>query len=56
MGVIKLQYPVKHGIFSNESDILSVFNHIYARLGCRQEIKEHPVLITEPLLNPCSNR
>lgn len=55
-GVLKLSYPVKHGIFSNEQDILSLFNHIYTKLGCAQEIKEHPILITEPLLNPYSNR
>ena len=55
-GVLKLSYPVKHGIFSNEQDILNLFNHIYSKLGCAQEIKEHPVLITEPLLNPYSNR
>ena len=57
MGIIKLRFPVKHGIFQNEQDILSIFDYIYSKLGISsQEIKEHPVLITEPLLNPYTNR
>ena len=57
MGIIKLRYPVKHGIFSNEQDILSVFNYIYFKLGLdSEEILQHPVLVTEPLLNPYTNR
>ena len=57
MGIIKLRFPVKRGVFQNEQDILSIFNHIYSKLGISsQEIKEHPVLITEPLLNPYTNR
>ena len=57
MGIIKLRFPVKHGVFQNEQDILSIFDYIYSKLGISsQEIKEHPVLITEPLLNPYTNR
>ena len=57
MGIIKLRYPIKHGIFSNEQDILSVFNYIYSKLGLdSEEIQQHPVLVTEPLLNPYTNR
>lgn len=57
MGIIKLRHPVKHGIFSNEQDILSVFNYLYAKLGINsEEIKDHPILVTEPLLNPYTNR
>ena len=57
MGLIKLRFPVKHGVFENEQDILSVFNHLYSKLGINsQEIKEHPLLLTEPLLNPYINR
>ena len=57
MGLIKLRFPVKHGIFEKEQDILSVFNYLYSKLGINtQEIKEHPVLVTEPLLNPYVNR
>ena len=57
MGVIKLRYPVKSGVFQNEQDILTLFNYIYSKLEINtEEIKEHPVLVTEPLLNPYSNR
>lgn len=57
MGVIKLKNPVKHGIFSNEQDILSIFNYIYSKLGLNsEEIQQHPLLVTEPLLNPYTNR
>ena len=57
MGLIKLRSPVKHGVFENEQDIIAVFNHLYSKLGINsQEIKEHPVLVTEPLLNPYTNR
>ena len=57
MGLIKLRFPVKHGVFENEQDILSVFNYLYSKLGINsQEIKEHPLLLTEPLLNPYINR
>ena len=56
-GVIKLRYPVNRGVFEKEEDILSLFNHIFAKLDLNsEEIKEHPVLITEPILNPKSNR
>ena len=57
MGLIKLRSPVKHGVFENEQDIIAIFNHLYSKLGINsQEIKEHSVLVTEPLLNPYTNR
>ena len=56
MGIIKLRYPVKHGIFANEQDILLIFNYLYSKLGLNsEEIEQHPVLVTEPLLNPYTN-
>ena len=57
MGVLKLRYPIKNGVFQNEQDILTVFNHIYSKLEIKsEEIKEHPILVTEPLLNPYFHR
>ena len=57
LGLIKLRYPVLHGVFEKEQDILTIFSHIFTKLGITsQEIKEHPVLITEPILNPYKNR
>ena len=57
LGLIKLRYPVNHGVFEKEDDILLLFNHIFSKLDINsQEIKEHPVLVTEPILNPRTNR
>ena len=57
IGLLKLRHPINHGILSNEQDIMPLFNYIYAKLGINtEEISEHPLLITEPLLNPFSNR
>jgi centractin len=56
-GVLKLRYPMKNGVFQNEQDILTLFNHIYNKLDVKsEEIKEHPIFITEPILNPYSHR
>jgi centractin len=57
MGIFKLRHPVKDGKFSNDQDILSIFNYIYSKLGLNtEEIEQHPLLVTEPLLNPYTNR
>ena len=57
LGILKLHYPIKHGVFTDERDISLIFNHIYAKLGLNEEkIHEHPLLITEPLKNPKENR
>ena len=56
-GVVKLKYPLSHRIFNNSEDISSIFEYIYSNLDMSiTEIKEHPVLIAEPLLNPQENR
>lgn len=57
MGVIKLSYPIKHGVFSNKEDIKPIFDYLYEKLEITSEdIPRHPVLIAEPLLNPTENR
>ena len=57
LGVIKLKYPLSHGIFNDDKDIASIFEYIYSNLDMSiTEIKEHPVLIAEPILNPQQNR
>jgi centractin len=57
MGLLKLRYPIHNGVFQNEQDILVLFNHIYNKLDIKsEEIKEHPILISEPILNPFSHR
>ena len=57
LGLTKLRHPVNHGVFEYEQDILTIFNHIFTKLGITsQEKKEHPILIAEPILNPYKNR
>lgn len=57
LGLLKLRYPIQNGIFTNERDISLIFNHIFSKLGLNsEEIQEHPILITEPILNPNDNR
>ena len=41
----------------NKKDTITIFNHIFSKLGINsEEKKEHPILISEPILNPRSNR
>ena len=57
LGLLKLRYPIQNGIFTKERDISLIFNHIFTKLGLNsEEIHEHPLLITEPILNPNENR
>ena len=57
LGIVKLRYPIQHGSFTNEQDISLIFNHIFTKLGLEsEEIPNHPLLITEPILNPRNNR
>ncbi|KAK9474982.1 actin-related protein [Dipodascopsis tothii] len=54
-GLLKIRYPVEHGIVKNWDDMERIWSHVYS-----QELKvtpeEHPVLLTEAPLNPRANR
>lgn len=54
-GLLKIRYPLEHGIVTDWDDMERIWTFIY-----EQELKtlseEHPVLLTEPPLNPRSNR
>jgi len=54
-GLLKLTYPMEHGIVTNWSDMEKLWYHMFT-----QELKiqpeEHPLLLTEAPLNPRSNR
>jgi centractin len=57
MGIINIKYPLEHGMFKEPDDIEILLDYIYTNLDINlSEIKEHPVLIAEPLLNPKENR
>ena len=54
-GLLKIRYPLEHGIVTDWDDMEKIWTYIY-----EQELKtlseEHPVLLTEPPLNPKQNR
>mmetsp|Transcript_4173 Transcript_4173/g.6179 ORF Transcript_4173/g.6179 Transcript_4173/m.6179 type:complete len:376 (-) Transcript_4173:79-1206(-) len=53
-GVLKLNYPMKHGVIENADDMECIWTHMYSKLQVQKD--EHPVLITEAPLNPKKNR
>ncbi|PVV04832.1 hypothetical protein BB560_000656 [Smittium megazygosporum] len=54
-GLLKISYPMEHGIVVNWDDMEKIWSHVYT-----DELKilpeEHPVLLTEAPLNPETNR
>jgi centractin len=54
-GLLKIKYPLEHGIVTNWDDMERIWQHVYT-----DELKilseEHPVLLTEAPLNPRANR
>ena len=56
-GNLNLRFPLQHGVFSYLEDISLIFNYIYSKLELdEQQIKEHPILISEPFHNKDTNR
>lgn len=53
-GLLKLNYPMSHGIVENWADMESVWRQVYSELKISPQ--DHNVLITEASLNPFSNR
>jgi len=56
-GILKLNYPIKHGIVhtvDDWKDMQQIWQHVYNELNVQQD--QHPVLLTEPPLNPRPNR
>ncbi|KAG9050255.1 Actin-2 [Tulasnella sp. UAMH 9824] len=54
-GLLKIKYPMEHGIVTDWDDMERIWNWIYTEeLGTLSE--EHPVLLTEAPLNPRQNR
>ncbi|KAJ2779928.1 centractin- actin- protein of the dynactin complex [Coemansia javaensis] len=54
-GLLKVTYPLEHGVVTDWEDMEKIWSYIY-----NDELKtlseEHPVLLTEAPLNPSSNR
>ena len=53
-GLLKLSYPMEHGVVQNWDDMEAVWRHCFDELKVNP--REHPILLTEPPLNPISNR
>ncbi|KAL6451281.1 Actin-2 [Candida maltosa Xu316] len=54
-GLLKISYPIEHGIVNNWSDMEKLWYHTYTH-DLKIQSEEHPLLITEAPLNPRSNR
>ena len=46
---------MEHGVVKDWDEMEAIWRHIYEELGIKN-LKEHPVLLTEPPNNPISNR
>ena len=55
-GIMRLNYPMQHGIVEDWSDMEKLWAHVYSKANLGVNSEEHPVLLTEAPLNPRSNR
>lgn len=55
-GLLKLRYPMEHGIVTNWSDMEKIWDFIFHKSLQLSSIQDHPILITETPLNPVNNR
>lgn len=54
-GILKLNYPVEHGIVTDWNEMENIWRYAFNN-ELRAASEEHPVLMTEPPLNPIANR
>jgi actin len=54
-GVLKLSYPIEHGIVTSWEDMEKIWHHCYFN-ELRVHPEEHPALLTEAPMNPKTNR
>ncbi len=54
-GLLKIHYPLEHGIVTDWDEMERIWSYVYEE-GLKVLSEEHPVLLTEPPLNPRSNR
>ncbi|EGW32164.1 centractin actin-related protein of the dynactin complex [Spathaspora passalidarum NRRL Y-27907] len=54
-GLLKLSYPIEHGVVTNWADMEKLWYNVYTQ-DLKTNAEEHPLLITEAPLNPRNNR
>jgi hypothetical protein len=54
-GLFKINYPLEHGIVTDWDDMERIWQYVYHE-GLKTVSEDHPVLLTEPPLNPRENR
>ncbi|CAG8495467.1 4522_t:CDS:2 [Acaulospora morrowiae] len=54
-GLLKIRYPIEHGIVSDWDDMERIWKYLYEE-ELKTASEEHPVLLTEAPLNPRKNR
>jgi len=54
-GILKIRYPIEHGIITNWDDMEKIWHHTFFN-ELRVAPDEHPVLLTEAPMNPKLNR
>eukprot|EP01084_Bolivina_argentea_P024566 45770_1 len=54
-GILSLKYPIQHGITTSWDDVTEIWRHTF-KYELRIEPEYHPILMTEPPLNPPANR
>ncbi|KAF1813462.1 Actin/actin-like protein [Eremomyces bilateralis CBS 781.70] len=54
-GLLKINYPLEHGIVTDWDDMEKIWHYVYAE-ELKAMSEDHPVLLTEPPLNPRTNR
>jgi centractin len=54
-GILRLRRPMTHGVIKDWDDMEKVWTHIYDKANLNVSSEEHPVLLTEPPVNPRQN-